>query len=558
MLIQLDIENVAVIERASIEFGNGLNIITGETGAGKSLLINSLNMVLGSRSNRDLIREGAEYARVSGIFFCMEIDELLSENEITTDDGNIIITRKLYRDGRNVCHINGCAVNVSVLKSIGEHLVVIHGQHDSAVIMDTSSHIHFLDAFAKNSDLLADYRNVYKNLRELQDQLDKMNSDEAARRNEIDYLTYQTNEIEKANLSVEEEDVLSERKTILENAESLSAHSESAYSLLNGNSGITDSLYGVRRALEKLSTIDSSTEELLSRAESIYYEADELSRDLSSYISKIEYNPSESEKINDRLNVIRSLKRKYNTDVSGIIEFYETASERLCFLNSFDENKEKLEKNIESLLAEAQKLATAITKTRIEGAKLLSERITKELESLDMEKCVIEFSLTPVPLNENGGETVELLISTNPLEPPKNLAKIASGGEISRVMLAIKSVFSDFDAVSTLLFDEIDTGVSGRAAEKIGIKMKALSEKFQIISVTHLPVIASFAKTHFLLEKIFEGSGFKTEIRNLTYNERINEIARIISGDNIQSVSLDNARQMLIHNNPELTESEEI
>lgn len=550
MLIQLDIENVAVIERASIEFGSGLNVITGETGAGKSLLINSLNMVLGSRSNRDLIREGADFARVSGIFFCSGIDELLSEHEIPAEDGNIIITRKLYTDGRNICHINGCAVNVSLLKTIGEKLVVIHGQHDSAVIMNTSSHIHFLDAFAKNSDLLDEYKKVYKKLRDAESQLNKMILDEASRRNEIDYLTYQTDEIEKAALTEDEEDELSERKIILENSEALSTHSENAYSLLSTNSGVTDTLYTVKRSLEKLSTIDSSAEDLLSRAENIYYESEELSRDLSSYISKIEYNPSELERINDRLNVIKSLKRKYNTDINGILEFYNSASERLCFLNSFDENKEKLEDQINILQEEAEKLASEITQTRLESAQFLSERITDELSSLDMEKCVIKFSLTPVSLNENGGEAVELLISTNPLESPKSLAKIASGGEISRVMLAIKSVFSDFDAASTLLFDEIDTGVSGRAAEKIGIKMKALSEKFQIISVTHLPVIASFATHHFLLEKNFDTDGFKTEIKSLTYHERINEIARIISGDNIQSVSLENARQMLMHNNP--------
>ncbi len=544
MLIQLDIENVAVIEKASIEFDTGLNVITGETGAGKSLLINSLNMVLGSRSTRDIIREGADAARVSAVFFSKETDSLLEEVGITPDDGNIVISRKLFRDGRNVCHINGCAVNVSLLRTIGEKLVVIHGQHDNSALMDTSTHIHFLDSFAKNSKLLSEYKEVYKDFKSAKKMLEELDADATARQNEIDYLTYQTEEIEKADLSPEEEDELIARKTILENSEQIADFAQKVYILLGGDSGAKSCLYDAKRALEKLADIDSEILEKSEKANDLFYETEELARDIYSYMSAIEFSPSELSEINDRLALINSLKRKYNGDVQAILDFYESASERLVFLKSFDENKDELKLRCTQLEESAVKLSEKLTATRKESAVLLSDRLIKELENLDMPKCVIEFSFTPSPLSENGSENIELLISTN-ADSPKSLAKIASGGEISRVMLAIKSVFSDFDKIPTLLFDEIDTGVSGRAAEKIGFKMKSLSKSYQIISVTHLPVIASCADHHLLLEKLYDADGVRTQIRVLNYEERKNEIARIISGDNISSISLQNAEQML-------------
>lgn len=545
MLIQLDIENIAVIERASIEFDSGLNVITGETGAGKSLLINSLNMVLGARSSRELIREGADVARVSAVFFCKELDAFLEEAGITTDDGNIVIARKLYSDGRNICHINSTPVNVSLLKEVGDRLVVIHGQHDSSSLMNTQSHIHFLDAFAKNDDLLNEYREVYKQLKDVRAQLEKLNGDAISRQNEIDYLRYQTEEIEKAALSPDEEEALLSRKTILENSEAISNHTRKAYALLGGDGGVRELLHGAKRELEKLCEIDSSLQERGEKASDLYYEIEELARDISSYMSGIEYNPSELANINDRLDVINTLKRKYNGEIPQILEFYDNASMRLSQLLSFDENKADLSEKEKKLKDKADSLAASLSALRHESALLLSERLTKELESLDMPKCRIEFLFSPTSLGENGNEHVEFVISTNPTQSPKSLAKIASGGEISRVMLAIKSVFSDFDKIPTLLFDEIDTGVSGRAAEKIGLKMKKLSENYQLILVTHLPVIAAAAKHHLLIEKKLEGDGFKTAIRRLSDSERIKEIARIISGDSINSISLENAAQML-------------
>lgn len=545
MLIQIDIENIAVIERASIEFDNGLNVITGETGAGKSLLINSLNMVLGGRTTRDLIREGADFAKVSAVFFSREIDAFLENSGVTADDGNVVISRKLYRDGRNLCHINGSAVNVSLLRSIGEKLVVIHGQHDSGELMNISSHIHFLDAFSENCELLKEYKSVFSELKETEALLSKLNDDKNARQNEIDYLTYQTEEIEKANLSLAEAEELISRKTVLENAETIRRHAEKAYSAISSDNGAKELLYNAKRALESLSSIDEAALSYSEKASELYYELEELAHDVSSYISGIEYNGNELSEIEDRLDVINTLKRKYNGEISDIINFYNDASRRLMLLKSFDENKDELSKKRENLFAKASELAKTISGIRKKNAVLLSERLCQELTNLDMPRCRIEFLFEECDLWESGCEKVQFVISTNPSEPPKSLAKIASGGEISRVMLAIKSVFSDFDKIPTLLFDEIDTGVSGRAAEKIANKMKSLSKNYQLILVTHLPVIAASAENHLLIEKTFCGDSFKTVVRKLSKKERINEIARIISGDSINEISLENAAQML-------------
>ncbi len=545
MLIQIDIENVAVIKRASIEFDKGLNVITGETGAGKSLLINSLNMVLGGRTPRDIIREGADFCRVSAVFYSQEADNILENAGITPDDGNVIITRKLYRDGRNLCHINSSAVNVSLLRSVGEKLVIIHGQHDSSDLMDTSSHIRFLDAFSENGELLKEYRDIFGELKNVVTTLEKMNEDIHSRQNEIDYLTYQTEEIEKANLSPEEEENLLSRKTVLSNAETISKHAEKAYSSLGGDSGAKELLYSAKKALDALSVIDETSLPYSEKATELYYEIEELSHDISSYISGIEYNERELREIDDRLDEINKLKRKFGGEIPDILKFYDEASERLLFLKSFDENMDGLLKKKESLTEKATTLSKKISQKRHESSIVLAERLTEELSYLDMPKCRIEFSFTECDLYENGCERVEFLISTNPSESPKSLSKIASGGEISRVMLAIKSVFSDFDNIPTLLFDEIDTGVSGRAAEKIANKMKLLSNSYQLISVTHLPVIAASGNNHILIEKKLYEDGFKTEIKTLDTKERVYEIARIISGDNISEVSLKNAEHML-------------
>lgn len=545
MLTQLDIENIAVIEKASVEFENGFNVITGETSAGKSLLINSLNMVLGDRATRGVIREGTGYAKVSAFFYDKKIENTLRELDIPFDDGNIVITRKIYPDGRNVCHINQTAVNVSILKTVGEKLVAVHGQRDSSELFDTSSHIDFLDNFAGSKDLLEKYTAEFSEYKEAQKKLNILTMDDNARQNEIDYLRYQTEEIEKANLSLAEEEELLSRRNILENAEALSSLAQDAYTALNRDGGAKDALYSAKHALESLSSTDEGTSSLAERIANIYYEAEDLARDVSNYRASVEFNPSELAEINDRLDVINSLKRKYNKSIEEILAFYDEACQKLSTLLSYDEDRQSLLDKVDELKNKAMKTASELSSLRREKAILLSQKLCEELAQLDMPKCRIEFGFTETELSGKGIDSVELMISTNPSDAPKPLAKIASGGEISRVMIAIKSVFSDFDDATTIVFDEIDTGVSGSAAEKIARKMHALSSKFQLISITHLPIIAAAAGNHILLKKNTDTDSFKTNIVTLTTQMREEEIARIISGDKINDAAIENARQML-------------
>lgn len=545
MLIQLDIENVAVIEKASVEFEKGLNIITGETGAGKSLLINSLNMVLGFRSSHEMIRSGSDFAKVSATFFVPEISAALAEFDIECADDTVVVTRKIYADGRNVCHVNNCAVNVSVLKAIGERMVVIHGQRDSGMLFDTSTHISLLDEYAENRDLLKEYTAIYNEYKEADRQLKSLSNDEKSRDEEIDYLQFRIDEIEKAELSSSEEESLIGERQRLENSEALSRDANTAYSAISDDGGAKESLYCAMRSLQNLTKFDTDAQVFADKASDLYYELEELARDVCSYKSKIEYNPDRLNEIADRLDIINTLKRKYNTDIDGILKYYDEARSKLEALLSFDSNRKKAEDKVKKLYNDASLIAKALTESRKHAANELAKKLEKELEYLDMPRCRVEFLLTPGDLTTLGAEAAELLISTNPSEAPKSVSKIASGGEMSRIMLAVKSVFSDFEKVPTLLFDEIDTGVSGRAAEKIANKMKSLSRNFQLICITHLPVIASKADNHLLIEKKTDGESFITTVKTLNKDERIREIARIISGDNISDVSLENARSML-------------
>ena len=545
MLIQLDIENIAVIEKASIEFEKGLNVITGETGSGKSLLINSLGMILGLRQTHEIIREGAPYARVGATFFVPELSEIITGFGIDFEDGDLTISRKLFPDGRNVCHINGNAVNVSTLREIGKHLIVIHGQRDSAMLLDSQSHIRFLDNFMNCNDLIEDYSDSFKKYNNARKALDKMQTNLTERQNEIDYLTFQVEQIENANLEVGEEDILRARKKILESAQTLQENCDAAYSHLSRSSGARELLHLAMNHLETLCNYDESLSDLKERATNLYYEADELCHDISAYSSKIETDDSSLREVCDRLDEINSLKRRFNKEVKDIIAYAQESRIRINELLSYDENRASLEKEVSMLEKEAQEKAAELSALRKKTAKQLSEKLCLELEELDMKKCSVVFDFKPTPLSKNGIDDVEILLSTNPSESEKPLSKIASGGEMNRIMLAIKSVFCDFDSIPTLLFDEIDTGVSGRAAEKIAKKMHALARNYQLICVTHLPIIASSGSHHILIEKITESDSFKTNIRPLDYNERVEEISRIISGEKIDSVSIENARRMI-------------
>lgn len=545
MLLQLDIENVAVFEKASVSFESGLNVITGETGAGKSLLINSLNLVLGCRGAHGLIRSGADFAAVNASFFDKNVDSVLTENGIECDDGNIIISRRLYRDGRNQCRINGASVPVSLLREIGKKLVAIHGQRDNAVLLSAPGQLSFVDSFSGSGELLNQYREAYKNYKSAERSLAQMQSDESRRAREIDFLSFQVDEITRAELTDGEEDELLKRRKVLDNAETLSELSREMQQLICGDRGVRDSLYSALRSGERLSEIDDSLKSCTERLTDIYYELEELGRDISAYSSSVDFNPRELDEIEDRLAVINSLKRKYGGSLEAVIAYGEKSQARLAELMSYDDNLSALEKEAAEQKKEAERLGAELAAVRTKGAEKLAAAINAELATLDMSEARIVFAFTDCGLSEHGTQNVEMLFSSNPKSAPAPIEKIASGGELSRIMLALKSVFSDFDKTPTLLFDEIDTGVSGRAAEKIAAKMRRLAGAYQLICVTHLPIIAAAGTNHLLIEKCVDSGGAATSVYPLAPEKRAAELARMISGDNITDVSLENARQML-------------
>lgn len=545
MLLQLDIENVAVFEKASVSFESGLNVITGETGAGKSLLINSLNLVLGCRGAHGLIRSGAGFASVNASFFDKNADAVLAENGIECDGGNIIISRRLYSDGRNQCRINGTSVPVSLLREIGKKLVAIHGQRDNAVLLSAPGQLSFVDSFSGSGELLSQYREAYKNYKSAERSLAQMQSDESERAREIDFLSFQVDEITRAELSDGEEDELLKRRKVLDNAETLSELSREMQQLICGDRGVRDSLYSALRSGERLSEIDDSLKGCTERLTDIYYELEELGRDISAYSSSVDFNPRELDEIEDRLAVINSLKRKYGGSLEAVIAYGEKSQARLAELMSYDDNLSALEKEAAKQKKEAERLGAELSAVRTKGAEELAAGINAELATLDMSEARITFAFTDCGLSEHGTQNVEMLFSSNPKSEPAPIEKIASGGELSRIMLALKSVFSDFDKTPTLLFDEIDTGVSGRAAEKIAAKMRRLADGYQLICVTHLPIIAAAGTNHLLIEKCVDSSGAATSVYPLAPEKRAAELARMISGDKITDVSLENARQML-------------
>ena len=545
MLLQLDIENVAVFEKASVTFESGLNVITGETGAGKSLLINSLNLVLGCRGAHGLIRSGADFAAVDASFFDKNVDSVLTENGIECDDGNIIISRRLYRDGRNQCRINGASVPVSLLREIGKKLVAIHGQRDNAVLLSAPGQLSFVDSFSGSGELLNQYREAYKNYKSAERSLAQMQSDESERAREIDFLSFQVDEITRAELTDGEEDELLKCRKVLDNAETLSELSREMQQLICGDRGVRDSLYSALRSGERLSEIDDSLKSCTERLTDIYYELEELGRDISAYSSSVDFNPRELDEIEDRLAVINSLKRKYGGSLEAVIAYGEKSQARLAELMSYDDNLSALEKEAAEQKKEAERLGAELAAVRTKGAEKLAAAINAELATLDMSEARITFAFTHCGLSEHGTQNVEMLFSSNPKSAPAPIEKIASGGELSRIMLALKSVFSDFDKTPTLLFDEIDTGVSGRAAEKIAAKMRRLAGAYQLICVTHLPIIAAAGTNHLLIEKCVDSGGAATSVYPLAPEKRAAELARMISGDNITDVSLENARQML-------------
>ena len=547
MLTSLKIENVAIIESAAIEFGCGLNVLTGETGAGKSIVIDSINAILGERTSRDIIRTGAQSAKVYAVFEDVNerVRNFLDENGIDCEDGVLIINRTLSREGKNVCRINGAPVTVSMLREIGGELIDIHGQHDNQSLLSPEKHCGFVDSFAGNADLIADYREKYGRLCEIRSKLKKLTTDESSKSQRIDFLTYQIDELEKAEITIGERDELKTRKSLINNSQKVIESLNIAYEALKADGAgidmITDAESEIANASAYMETLGEASEKITD----IRYELEDIAETVRDAMTEVDFDPSELENIDERLDLLYRLSKKYGDTEEEMLEYLEKARAELDNIAFSEERVKKLQKQEKEALAETETAACKLTESRKTAGEKLSNAICSELEFLDMPNVRFVVKCNDIGLTENGKDEIEFLISANAGEEPKPLAKIASGGELSRIMLAIKNVLAETDGVDTMIFDEIDTGVSGRAAQKIAMKLRSASKGRQVICVTHLAQIAAQGDVHLYISKsVFDGKTY-TNIKSLIEEERVAEIARIMGGMEITKLQLESAREML-------------
>lgn len=547
MLSQLAISNIAVIKKCEFMLSGGLNVLTGETGAGKSLIIDSLNLILGERGNRELIRHGEKKARVEALFFLCDEEKKLLEKEVGEFDGNeFIVSREIYEDGRNVCKINGEMSTVSGLREIGHALLNIHGQNDGQKLLNRANHMEFVDGYADNGDILDEYKKLYSECKEIKKKIESLHSDESEKLKRLDMIKFWLSEIDDAKLSAGEEEELSARLKIIKNSEKLKQNIMSAQNALYGGevsvySLLSDAVRNIQTASECDETL-SEKNEILSDA---LYKIEDIARELSYYGDRMDFEEGELAEIEERLYLIQKLKSKYGQSEEEILEYADALRGEIEDIEFSDEKEKKFNCELEKVEEKLQKCADKLTKKRKAAADEISKGVCEELKFLDMEKVQFSVLVEKGSMTGNGQDKIEFFVSTNPAEPLKPLVNIASGGEMSRICLAIKTVLADADVVSALIFDEIDTGVSGRAAGKIGEKLKLLGDKKQVICITHLPQIAAAADSHYLIEKNFDNDTFNTDVRLLEREERICEIARIISGDSITESAKKTAEEMI-------------
>lgn len=547
MLSLLHIENIAVIECADISFDKGFNILTGETGAGKSIVIDAISAILGERAYRDMIRTGANKASVRAVF--TEVPELnwFSENGVEYDP-ETIIQREVYLDGKNVCRVNGTLVTVSILHKLGIQLINIHGQHDSASLFDESNHLQFLDAFAANETLRNDYSEKYEAVSQLRREIDRMTMDEGEKLRRMETLRYQIEEISKANLEAGEDEALEERRKILQNAEKLSDGMNAAVECLYGgeeSDGAASLLAEAERELARLSRFTESFASLHERVADLMYQVQDAAEEVRDARDDLSYSADELEQIESRLDVIHRLRRKYGATCADILAYLEQAKEELDEIEFADDHLEHLKTKCDKAEKAAWEAAHALRWSREQAAEMLSERILTELAQLDMPRVQFSCEFTETELSPNGADAVAFYMSANAGEALKPLSKVASGGELARIMLAMKNVLAEQDQVSTLIFDEVDTGVSGRAAQKVAEKLRSVAKHKQVLCVTHLPQLAALANTHLLIAKEERAGRTYTTVTPLDVEGRKRELARIIGGANITETTLKSAEEML-------------
>ena len=537
MISTLHIKNIGIIDDLSIDLNEGLNVLTGETGAGKTLIIDSLGIISGGRFSKEMIRKGETNSFVE---ICMYEPE--NENSI---DGNIIVSREINSNGKNMCKINGRMVTVNELKNFMSKFIEIHGQNDNQSLLDNKFHLKYLDGFIgdKIIDTKKQYKEKYEKYLEIKQELKNNYGDEKERERKLDLLRYQFNEIEEANLKVNEEDNLEEKRKLMLNSEKISKNLNEADIAIGENS--IDSINTAIRALEKIENIDKKYEDISSNLKNIYYELQEISRDISEHKEDVYFDEQERNEVEERLDLIYNLKRKYGNDVQEILNYKDEIEAEINHIENLDEYNNKLKKELKQLKQEMTTLAEKMHKLRNEYGKVLSININKVLEDLEMKNANINIHVdyNEEEYFENGKDIVEFYITTNLGEDEKQLAKIASGGEMSRIMLAIKKVLADTDKMPVLIFDEIDTGISGKAAGAVAEKLNGISKNHQVLCISHLPSIAAIADYNYFISKRVINERTNTNIKLLNEKETLEEIARISSGE-INEATIQYAMQL--------------
>ena len=547
MLSLLHIENIAVIEQADISFDRGFNVLTGETGAGKSIVIDAISAILGERAYRDMIRTGETKASVRAVFTDVPKLSWFEENGVTYDE-ELVIHREIFLDGKNVCRVNGSLVSVSILRKLGIQLINIHGQHDSASLFDEENHLVFLDAFADNDALRQEYSEAFAQVLKLRREIDALTMDEGEKLRRMEMLRYQIAEIERANLQSGEDDALEDRRKLLQNAEKIADGMNDAVEQLYGSEdtdGAASMLSMAERALARIAKFSDTISELHEKVADLMYQvqdAAELVRDARDDLS---YSGDELEQIESRLDVIHKLRRKYGASCEDILAFLEQAKKELDEIEFADDHLARLKLKLEKAEATAWNAALRLRKNRQDTAKTMSVRILDELKQLDMPRVEFDCRFAEIEMASNGADSVAFYMTANAGEELKPLSKVASGGELARIMLAMKNVLAQRDQVSTLIFDEVDTGVSGRAAQKVAQKLRSVAEHKQVLCVTHLPQLAALAQTHLLIAKEERNGRTYTTVTPLDLEGRKQELARIIGGTHITETTLKSAEEML-------------
>lgn len=534
MLEQLTIKNVAVIDKLDVSLKDGVTVLTGETGAGKSIIIDSINMILGSRANKELVRRGTDRAEVQAVFGMTEpVRAVLEENDIDTEDDEVIITRRVTSEGKSAARINGTVVTLNNLREIADMLINIHGQHDNQALLDPQRHIQFLDAYAHSEQAISEYRELYNRYRKTEKRIGGLRTNEQEKEQIIEFLTYQINEINAAALVPGEEEELLAARKLLENAEKINICAQKAYAHLYELPDGMSAYDMISEAVEAVAEIEELSPELSSACEALrsaMYTVEDAAVEVRNFGSSVEFDARALDETEERLDLIHRLERKYGSTVDDILSFAKKAQAELDDIVMSDERIKELESELESIAADMNKAAEKLSVQREKAARMLEAEIESALHELNMEKARFSVKVERQRPSANGMDSVEFMIATNPGEALKPLVRIASGGELSRVMLAIKSILAKSDSVETMIFDEIDTGVSGSAAQKIADKLKTIGREKQVICITHLPQLAAAADNHFLIVKDVEGELASTSLEELDINGRVRELARIVGG----------------------------